>query len=1520
MEKQKRWQLFLILSVIVLTIYNIIPTLFFYSQPLKQPIQESKGNEVALDISERTNSLAQESLDWLKSFCKNLHVKPSSIALDQENSELIQVAFTTTDDANKFRAYLPRAGSLIPFAPAQLSLYSRTSNDVSKTVFVQRKIPILLDTNQVQKFFTFSPKTELNNTTTDLYKTIILDRAFQLSIQIGGTSENADYVSAIINNPGSAQTRDLLLYLSRNIVSSAKGFGETSAIAQRYFSSYSQISLSNKSDFIRKFVSSLELVKDGIKLERIDLEQEEQRLQTNNNFLDTIQKQKLDLLISQEKTLDSAAKIIKNNSSVFASGKTPWTYDSLQGIITTSALNTKSNVQTISFEDRDPFIKSLQIDWDTEKFYLELHEDFLTLKNELEQKPSLSSRKNIVEQLLFDDIAFLSRESSETITPRHDRFEITLSDIANSKSFLAMNLASVAKTQVEKLKYVLFNSWNPKHPDLKKENFPVWDFDTFQKLSFEDQKLGLLLYSPVQYQKLPPKGFKTNSIYVIAKGVQDILEKARSTPDSDETKQFFSDFNELRALLEQNGFYGYPGSVLGPNTAFTSDYIFEDYDYFQTILKATRENFSVHGTKRFAVLEFSNLEQRILTENKIDTLEHEDLLKWRDDYHAAKLGIKGVSPYDVPPPTKNAFFNNLKISTIKYFRGDDRKILTWGLDLSGGKTVQIELRDNNNRLVTQDADIQQGINELYKRVNKLGVSEVSIRREGNFITLDFPGAQGFSASELVKASSMYFHVVNEKFSTNNPLASEYVNRFLQEIWNEAVVTNRTEPEDVNLIAWRHLYGSSLDQEVIQPRSEAAEYLLQNELKLSNPLDSTASSFFDDSRSKIAIMKGDSFTDWAGQSHPLLVVFNNYALEGSNLQNVQSSFDPSKGNFLSFEIKSSSTVSDGQKINPRSDIYAWTSQFSKEKIAGTSNESYSQGKGWRMAVILNGLVISSPMLDEPIRNSASITGGFSQREINQLEADLKAGSLTFTPKILSEKNVSPEIGSKERMHAIIATFLALVLVGFAMIGYYRFAGMVASIAVVFNLLIMWATLQNLGATITLANIAGIILTVGMAVDANVLVFERIREEFTVTGRIASAVHAGYRKAFSAIFDSNITTIIAALILLQFDSGPIKGFAVTLIVGILSSMFTALFMTRYFFTGWVKNPENKTLSMSKFISPKKFNFLKFTRPAYIISIAVVALGLLLANVQRGSLLGMDFTGGFAINLELQPSREADYRTQVEKALLGQGANSQDFQIRELTPSNNIRLFLSRNMEALGKPLSNLVENPNADELGYAYESNPKIVWVVDTLQKAGVSLTPQSLERLDKNWSEISGQMSSSMRNSAIIGLLLAIICIMIYITIRFEFKYAISATICIAHDVIFTIACISILHMIGVPVQLDLHTIAALLTIIGYSLNDTIIVFDRIREDLKHMRKHTFYEVINHALNTTLSRTLLTSGTTLLVLLPLIVLGGSTIFGFSLVMAIGVIFGTLSSLFVAAPLLQYFHNREQEKQEKLVIMQ
>jgi SecD/SecF fusion protein len=1451
MEKRKRWQQLLIYCVLILTVYNILPTVFFYSKPLKSPIDADRASKISSEVMDRVNRIEVEAQNWLHSFCKLLNIKPQSISPSADNPHHIALTFKNLEEAKTFSKFLPKAGSLISFVPSQLSL-ADPGVPSSKTVLIQTKIPLHFNPAEKENYFQFSNKFDTFGTPTPLYKALTFDRALQLAVAIGGPSENGKRVQALIAHP----SQELLLQVSQDILSAISVFGENDPMAKRYFASYSQVETENRDLFIQNFIQTLEGAKDQIKLERIALQSEAQSLQANGNFLDTDKQQRLEQLLAHEKTIEGAYAAVKRNKATFSSGKTPWSFESLGAKLEQSyiAMNeAKSKHQNLLFDGRNPYIEGISINWELETVELNLFQDLVSFKETLLSRGK-RGQKEQADQFIYNEIAYDSRVSGEKIAPYGTGFQVKLTTLEGSESFLAMRLSQIAAARAEEIRHSLLTNWHPKHRDLSREAFPIWDYETYSQLPAHERKLGLVIYAPATEKKAVQHDLHNSSIYVIAKGLDKILNKLQAAPNSEDSRQFYQDFTALRTLLQQNGLFGYPGATLSSNSELINDFIFEAEDFYLPVLTATREDFNVHGTKRYAILEFTDVGQRILTKNKIANQQHEDLLKWRDNYRAAQLKIAGSSPYDVPKPTRSVLLNNLMLSMKKYFAGDDRKILKWGLDLSGGKTVQIELRDQSNQLVTDDDAIRQGINELYERVNKMGVSEVSIRREGNGITLDFPGSQGLSASELIKASTMYFHIVNEKFNEHNPSLAQASDQFLQEIWNEAVVTGRKSAEEINQIAWRHLHGDSLDPEVIQPRSNAARTLHENGLRLSSPNDHTVSNLFNDAISKIAIFRGQDFTEWNGKTHPLVIVFRNFAVEGANLKDVQAGYDPNKGNILSFEIKGKESLKSGEKINPREDLYAWTSQFSKDKITGTPNALFSSNQGWRMAVVLNETIITAPTLTASIKEGCTIEGNFTQREVNQLEADLKAGSLSFTPRILSEKNVSPELGVKERNFSIMATCISLALVVICMIAYYRFGGIVASVAVIVNLLVMWAILQNLGATLTLATIAGAILTLGMAVDANVLIFERIREEFAITGRISSAIFAGYEKAFSAIFDSNLTTIIAALILLQFDSGPIKGFAMSLIIGIGSSMFTALFMTRFFFSNWVQNPKNTKLTMSKLINAVNFNFLKYAKPAFIASSLIVITGVALFVQQRHTIMGMDFTGGYSLSLELEQKPHFNYREAVEKALVASGASTQDFQVRQLTPENHVRLFLSKNMQQEGHPFFGMPLQLEGKSTHYSFETNPRILWVVESLAGKGVTISPDSLEHLEQNWNEISGQLSESMRNSALIGLGIAIIAILLYITIRFEFKYAISATLCLVHDILITLASISVLNYLGLPMQIDLNTVAALMTIVGYSLNDTIIVFDRIREDIKSMRKASFADVVNHALNITLSRT------------------------------------------------------------------
>ncbi len=1504
MEKQKRWQLYLIVGVLLITLYNILPTIFYYSKPLKSPINAERSIPIAEGIVDRVNQIEVDSKQWLSSFCRLIGVKPESIQLLPTNSEFFEIAFRNESDAELFKRFLPAAGAFIPFVPSQLELNTQSTLLPKTHVLVQRNVTLKLNQAELNEIFTFIPKYDEEHAVNQGYRKLVYDRAAEVAYWISGPSLVGQQILAIVNSDEKENeaTQELMISLSKEIADIEMNLGKASPITKRYFASFTQ--LSAHEGVYQKFLAKMERFQKQLKSQRDLLKQQQEK-----EPLQTIDAQKLSLLTNQIHSLDFSISSLRRNSAEFQKGKVPLSLPEIEKLLV-SGFN-QGPSQELDLGGYNPFIKGITIHWDSGKMTLNLYGDVEKIRLQSDTSENTKQVKDRLNQALVNTIARIARSSDETFTPSDYTFTANFDQLTNSSSYLVLELGQLAKRRAQQVLDQVISSWNPTHRDLTRDSYPIHTYEAYQQLPSEEQKLGLVIYAPSIHSEVHQNAFKNSSIYLIGKGMGAIAQKYQENPEAEDNQTLMSEFSQLTQLLQGMGFIGYSGAAFNLPKEYAKDFIFELSDYASPLLKATREDFTVKGSKRYAILDFSDVEQRILTLNRIEDRVQEDLVKWYESYNSAQIDLNQTSKYTVPAPTKNVFWENFKLSLKKYFRGDDRKILKWGLDLSGGKTVRIGLLDQNGRTVTNPEDIKQAVNELYNRINKMGVAERTIRIENSNILLDFPGSQNLSAAELVKASAMYFHIVNEKFSPSYTVLAAPTNHFLQEVWNEAVVTNRTDIESINEIAWNHLGGDSSISGNIGPQSENAKILYEHGLRLSNVQDYQVSQAFDDTLSSIAMFRGTDSAEWGNQTHPLLIVFHNYALEGANLDNIQAGYDNNQGNILTFGVKRS--YEGAQNFaggSPRDDFYTWTSQFSEDKIMGTPKETYSRGRGWRMAVILNGSVVTSPSLHAALRDGGTISGRFSQREVTQLAADLKAGSLSFTPRILSEENVSPELGREERTKGIVASAVALALVVIAMIGYYRFAGLVASCAVLLNIFIMWGVLQNIGAALTLPGIAGIVLTIGMAVDANVLVFERIREEFKNSGRIASAIQTGYRKAFSAIVDSNITTIIAAVILIQFDSGPIKGFAVTLIIGILSSMFTSLFMTRYFFAGWVRNPANKRLDMAQFLKETHYNFLGQTKKAFAVSAILMILGMGLLFSERKTIFGMDFTGGYSltVNLEEQP-RNPNYRLEATNALLDGGASRRDFEIRELSRPNQLRIQFGTSMDEKGHPFYTMPEVSDEERYTYSYQQDPRLNWVVNTLQNHDVPVQASQLSQLEKNWTIMSGQFSDAMRNNAVIALIVALLSILLYITLRFEFKYAIGAVAGLAHDVIITIGVLALFHALKFPVQIDLQVVGAIMTIIGYSLNDTIIVFDRIREDLKLMKRMSFKDIINHALNVTLSRTIMTSGTTLLVLLALVLLGGQSIFSFSLVMTVGVIVGTLSSLFIASPIMLYFHNRE-----------
>jgi len=528
-------------------------------------------------------------------------------------------------------------------------------------------------------------------------------------------------------------------------------------------------------------------------------------------------------------------------------------------------------------------------------------------------------------------------------------------------------------------------------------------------------------------------------------------------------------------------------------------------------------------------------------------------------------------------------------------------------------------------------------------------------------------------------------------------------------------------------------------------------------------------------------------------------------------------------------------------------------------------------GRRLAIVLDNEVYTAPSIRERIPSGrAQITGSFSVQEAKDIALVLRAGALPAPVEILEERSVGPALGKDSVEKGIRAIIIGGICVLAFMAIYYVLAGVIADFALVLNILIITGALSYFGATLTLPGIAGLVLTIGMAVDANVLIFERIREESRLGKSLRAAIHAGYDKAFWTILDANVTTLITALILFQFGTGPVRGFATTLSIGILASMFTALVVTRLALDIITANrPDMEKLRMMQFFARPDIPFVKIRRIAYGVSLFVIITGMFFFVQRGGRNYGIDFTGGTLQQFEFHDEVAVqDVRSVLEKRGLGESS------IQQFGEGKGI---IIRSLE--GKT-DQIVSGLNGRFGEGAFE-----VMRIETVGPA----------------------VGEDLRRAAIKALIFAMVGICIYISFRFEFRFAITAIIALAHDVLVSLGMIALTGR-----EISLPVIAALLTIVGYSINDTIVLFDRIREDRKFMRKAGQDEIINASINQTLSRTVLTSTTTLLVILALFLFGGEVINDFSFVLMVGVLVGTYSSIFIASPLLIDWPSRKTRK--------
>ncbi|OUS20805.1 protein translocase subunit SecDF [Litorivita pollutaquae] len=533
-------------------------------------------------------------------------------------------------------------------------------------------------------------------------------------------------------------------------------------------------------------------------------------------------------------------------------------------------------------------------------------------------------------------------------------------------------------------------------------------------------------------------------------------------------------------------------------------------------------------------------------------------------------------------------------------------------------------------------------------------------------------------------------------------------------------------------------------------------------------------------------------------------------------------------------------------------------------------------GSPFAIVLDNEVISAPVIQSHIPGgSGIITGNFSVEESTKLAVLLRAGALPTGLEFLEQRTIGPELGADSIEAGKIACIVAFVGVLLLMMVSYGTFGVFANLALIANVVLIFGLLSTVGATLTLPGIAGIVLTIGMAVDANVLVFERIREEMKSAKGAARAIELGYEKALSAIVDANITTFITAVILYMVGSGPVRGFAITLGLGIITSVFTAIFVTRLLVVLWFerKRPKEVLAGRGLKMVPETTNWDFFRR--WRVTIGASCLLLLVAAgsfATQGLNFGIDFRGGTTIRTQsVTPVDIASYRGAIDALDLGDVTITEVF---DPTFDEDQNVAMVR------------IQAQDGEEA----VSNDMIVAVESALQDVAPEIQFVSVE-------SVGPKVSGELIQTALLAVVLAIAAVLFYIWLRFEWQFAVGAVVALVHDVLLTIGVFAVLQ-----IRFDLTIIAALLTIVGYSLNDTVVVFDRVRENLRKYKTKPLQDVLNLSINETLSRTVMTSVTTLLALIALFVLGGDVIRGFVFAMIWGIVVGTYSSVFVASTVL------------------
>ncbi len=593
-------------------------------------------------------------------------------------------------------------------------------------------------------------------------------------------------------------------------------------------------------------------------------------------------------------------------------------------------------------------------------------------------------------------------------------------------------------------------------------------------------------------------------------------------------------------------------------------------------------------------------------------------------------------------------------------------------------------------------------------------------------------------------------------------------------------------------------------------------------------------------------------------------------------------------------------------NPNEVVVSLKMDGTGTKIWAQMTRENAQDNNREIAILLDSQVVSAPRVINPIEGGDSqITGNFTLQEAKDLANILQVGKLPVETRIIQESLVGPSLGQENINRSVQALAIGFLIVLVFMIVYYGGSGIISIIALFLNLFFIFGVLASINAVLTLPGIAGIVLTIGMAVDANVIIYERVREEIREGKSLLMAIADGFKNSYSAIIDANVTTILTAIVLAYFGQGPIKGFAVVLGIGVVSSLFTAVLVGRMITEWWTSKGRNLTystrLSENAFAN-LKVDWLGKRRIAYVISGTILVLGIASFFV-RGFELGVDFKGGYSYNITFdQPVDVGELRTTLTEAF-----NGNIPVVKAVDTENTYNVVTDYLVDDDREEAANLVMQALYDGVNTVMGGNVDLEQFKD----------PDGDGTHVASSSKVGPTIADDIQESAYYATIFALLLIFLYIFIRFsKWQYSLGAVAALFHDTLIVMSVFSIFHgILPFSLEIDQPFIAAILTVIGYSINDTVVVFDRIREFLNMYTKKEKNEVINMAVNSTVSRTIITSLTTLFVVLILFVFGGTSIKGFAFALLIGIIVGTYSSIFVATPIMSDLTGELKPKETK-----